>query len=138
MSNGWHQGLCNCCGDISLCLCGLFCWPCLICSNARGLGKSGLIYNILGCFLPCLPVFLLRQNAREKYGIEGGDVEDVVSIDSSPTEGDRAVFRWCRGAAPAAPLCRRLSRFRSRRERSPPGKWSAPKKQNDRNDLNFG
>ena len=57
---------------------------------------------------------------------------------SSPTEGDRAVFRWCRGAAPAAPLCRRLSRFRSRRERSPPGKWSAPKKQNDRNDLNFG
>ena len=85
MSNGWHQdqGLCNCCGDISLCLCGLFCWPCLICSNARGLGKSGLIYNILGCFLPCLPVFLLRQNAREKYGIEGGDVEDVVSMDSS-------------------------------------------------------
>ena len=57
---------------------------------------------------------------------------------SSPTEGDRAVFRWCRGAAPAAPLCRRLSRFRSRRERSPPGKWSAPKKQNDRNDLSFG
>ena len=82
MSNGWHQGLCNCCGDISLCLCGLCCWPCLICSNARGLGKSGLIYNILGCFLPCLPVFLLRQNAREKYGIEGGDVEDVVSSDS--------------------------------------------------------
>ena len=82
MSNDWHQGLCNCCGDISLCLCGLCCWPCLICSNARGLGKSGLIYNILGCFLPCLPVFLLRQNAREKYGIEGGDVEDVVSSDS--------------------------------------------------------
>ena len=60
----------------------MFWWPCLICSKARALGKSGLIYNILGCFLPCLPVFLLRQNAREKYGIEGGDVEDVVSIDS--------------------------------------------------------
>ena len=94
----WSQGLFNFCGDCSICLCGTFCVPCLICSNARGLQHSGLVYNILGeaslagahlsrfyladtilgCVLPCLPTMLLRMSAREKYNIEGNDMEDAL------------------------------------------------------------
>merc|ERR1712215_61087 len=75
---GWHQGLFNFCGDCSVCLCGTFCVPCLICTNARAMDKSGCLYNILSCLLPCLPTFLLRQEARERYGVEGSCLGDVV------------------------------------------------------------
>merc|ERR1712066_687460 len=74
----WSQGLFNFCGDCSICLCGTFCVPCLICSNARGLEKSGLLYNILGCILPCLPTMMLRGTARDKYHIEGNDMQDAL------------------------------------------------------------
>ena len=52
----WNQGLFNCCGDFKICLCGTFCVPCLLCQNAQDLGKSGLVYNVLGRFVkPLLP-----------------------------------------------------------------------------------
>ena len=75
----WSQGLFNFCGDCSICLCGAFCVPCLICSNARGLKKSGLLYNALACIMPCLPTLLLRQEARSRYGIEGTTGGDVAA-----------------------------------------------------------
>ena len=97
---GWNQGLFNFCGDCRICLCGTFCVPCLICQNAHDLGKSGLVYNLLGkffnhyntslpplqlpfpscagCILPCLPTMLLRSAARERYGISGSDVSDGI------------------------------------------------------------
>ena len=30
MSGSWKQGLCNCCGDCGVCMCGLCCEPCLV------------------------------------------------------------------------------------------------------------
>ena len=44
---------------------------CLNYRNAEKLGKSGLLCTLLFCFAtPCLPIFLLRHEARDKYDIE--------------------------------------------------------------------
>ena len=51
-------------------LCGAFCTCCLISETSGKLGKSGLLYNILGCFAPCIPILLLRQDARHRNNIE--------------------------------------------------------------------
>ena len=42
------------------------------------MGKSGLLYNALACIMPCLPTLLLRQEAREKYNIEGDTMGDLM------------------------------------------------------------
>ena len=49
---------------------GYCCAPCMICSNASGLEENGGLYCLLACCCPIVGVFLLRQKAREKYGIE--------------------------------------------------------------------
>jgi hypothetical protein len=38
--------------------------------NAENMGKSGVLCCLLGCILPCIPSFLLRGEARERWGIE--------------------------------------------------------------------
>ncbi len=43
---------------------------CLTYQNAENLGKSGPLYFLLGFILPCIPILLLRKEAREKYDIE--------------------------------------------------------------------
>ena len=50
--------------------CGLFCEPCLVYKNAEGLQKSGILYCLLGCFMPCIPALLLRNEARSQYNIQ--------------------------------------------------------------------
>merc|ERR1712110_694523 len=67
----------NCMGDCSICMCTTFCTPCQIYRTAEDLNKSGMLYCLLSCFMPCIPVLLLRGEAREKYGIEGTTMEDV-------------------------------------------------------------
>jgi hypothetical protein len=46
----------------------------MICSNAKGLGKMGddkpPIYCLIAACFPVVGIFLLRQTARESYGIE--------------------------------------------------------------------
>jgi len=79
MSQDWKQGTCGCLGDCETCLCGTFCLPCLQYRNGNDLGQSGLFCCLLACFgLPCLPVFCLRGEARERYGIEGSVAGDAV------------------------------------------------------------
>ena len=34
------------------------------------MGKSGLLYVVLGCFAPCIPILLLRQEARTQNNIK--------------------------------------------------------------------
>ena len=46
------------------------CHSCQTYGTANDLGKSGLLYCLLGCFMPCIPTLLLRQEARERYNIE--------------------------------------------------------------------
>merc|ERR1712001_261910 len=79
MASEWKNGLCDCCGDCENCLCGSFCTPCLVYRNAEDLDKSGILYCLLGCFMPCIPLILLRIEAREKYGIEGGTCGDAMA-----------------------------------------------------------
>ena len=53
---------------------GYCCAPCMICANAKALGKmpddKPPVYCLLACCLPVLGIFFLRQTARENYGIE--------------------------------------------------------------------
>lgn len=49
---------------------GYFCATCLICKNASDLGESTPLYCLLACCIPTLGIFMLRQRAREMYGIE--------------------------------------------------------------------
>ena len=71
MSKEWNQGLCGCMDDCGICLCGSFCEPCLVVQNANNLGDSGPLCCLLYLVVPCLPTFLLRQKAQDKYGING-------------------------------------------------------------------
>ena len=51
---------------------------CLNYRNAEKLGKSGLLCTLLFCFAtPCLPIFLLRHEARDKYDIDVSIVDFV-------------------------------------------------------------
>merc|ERR1712061_93242 len=78
VSGEWKHGICGCLGDCEICLCGA-CVPCLLIKrNADDLGKPGLLCCLLSCFLPCIPIFMLRSEARERYGIEGSTAGDAV------------------------------------------------------------
>ena len=74
----WKQGVCGCFGDCDVCLCG-YCCPCLLIKrNADDLGKEGLLCCLLSCFIPCIPIFILRTEARERYGIDGSTGNDAI------------------------------------------------------------
>jgi len=73
----WKQGTCNCCGDCGTCCYVFCCNPCSTYSTANDLGKSGILFALLGCIMPCIPALLLRQEARERYHIEGDTPGDV-------------------------------------------------------------
>merc|ERR1711884_345954 len=78
MGNDWKQGLCGCLGEPEVCLCGLCIPCCLVKQNADDLGNEGWLHLLLFCLFPCLPIFLQRSNARERYGIEGSTAGDAV------------------------------------------------------------
>ena len=60
-------------------LCGWCCGPCLLCQNANKMGESPVLYYILSCISPCVPIFLLRQKLREQNGIEGDTTGDAIA-----------------------------------------------------------
>ena len=62
---------------------GCCCMECMICANAKALGKmepdKPPIYCLLACFVPIAAIYLLRQTARENYGIEvRPDVKNMI------------------------------------------------------------
>ena len=99
-SNEWtHAILPNPCGgDANTFFWGCCCVPCLTCSNARHLAAFPVsifktsdktpsdrkvlcnTYCLLVCFCNPIATFLVRQTTREKYGIDGSDAEDAVSL----------------------------------------------------------
>merc|ERR1711981_1114719 len=79
MSAEWKQGLCGCCDDCATCCCGCFCTPCQVYQNGEDLNKSGILCCLGYLFMPCIPIMLLRTEAREKYGIEGSSGGDCVA-----------------------------------------------------------
>jgi len=74
----WKNGMCGCLGDCGTCCCVSWCFPCAVYRDANDLNKSGLLCGLVSCFFPCIPVFLLRGEAREKYGIEGSTAGDAM------------------------------------------------------------
>merc|ERR1711874_728332 len=74
----WNSSLLNCCHDMGTCLCGYFCGCCQMYQNAEDLGENGIICFLASCITPCIPIFMLRNKAREKYGIEGDTVTDAL------------------------------------------------------------
>ena len=78
----WTSAWYECGGDAKICCYGTFCSCCMLCSNAQALGKSGLVYNILSCIVPCVPMFLLRQEASKQFGIKN-------------EAGMDAMMAWC-------------------------------------------
>lgn len=75
----WRQGLFECFGDKEVCLCGALLGSRQIKDNATNLGKNGWLYCIASLFVPCIPIYLLRREARARYNIEGSKVEDLVT-----------------------------------------------------------
>ncbi|NWS32968.1 PLAC8 protein, partial [Polioptila caerulea] len=55
----WQTGLLDCCSDCSVCLCGMFCFPCLTCQVAGDMDE---------CFL-CGSSVAMRTLYRTKYNI---------------------------------------------------------------------
>lgn len=82
MQNKWQNGEFGCFSDIGNCCFGYCCPLCMICSNAKALGKmepdKPPLYCLIACCFPVLGIFLLRNTAREKYGIEGDTINDAI------------------------------------------------------------
>ncbi|KAM9455478.1 placenta-specific gene 8 protein-like [Clarias gariepinus] len=64
----FQTGLCECCDDFSVCLCGTFCIPCLGCSIASDMGECCLC----GLGMP------IRSVYRTKYNITGSMCNDFM------------------------------------------------------------
>ena len=76
----WKQFIFFCWETPLSCVIGC-CFPCILtCSNARHLEKQGAVYTCLSCCETPLANYLLRDQARKKYGIKGSDLEDLVSV----------------------------------------------------------
>lgn len=75
----FQHGLCGCFDDIGLCLITYFV-PCYTAGkNAEAMGENCLLYGIAGitCVLP-FTNGMIRQKVREKYGIEGSFINDII------------------------------------------------------------
>ena len=76
----WKQFIFFCWESPLSCVIG-WCFPCLLsCSNARHLDKQGVVYSCFSCCNTPFANFLLRDEARKKFGIKGSDLEDLVSV----------------------------------------------------------
>ena len=64
--------------------CGYWCGPCQMGNNAERLGDSYLLCCLASCIVPCIPIFLLRQKTRERYGIDGGSCGDACAAVCCP------------------------------------------------------
>lgn len=62
--------------DIMSCLKCYFCTPCLACWNLEELDKSKSLACYLGCCFMTPAVAMARTQTREKYGIEGEEMND--------------------------------------------------------------
>ncbi|XP_059177151.1 placenta-specific gene 8 protein-like [Physella acuta] len=69
----WSSGICSCCDDCGICLCGTFCHCCLQSQNAADLGESC-------CLFCCVPGAgtALRVKLRMQENITGSICNDCL------------------------------------------------------------
>ncbi|XP_041094336.1 cornifelin-like [Polyodon spathula] len=75
MSTDWSSGTCDCCEDMAICCCGLWCLPCLECHTASEFGES--------CCLPLIvpgASLAMRTGVRERYRIQGSITNDCCML----------------------------------------------------------
>eukprot|EP01090_Pellita_catalonica_P003984 TRINITY_DN1372_c0_g1_i1.p1 TRINITY_DN1372_c0_g1~~TRINITY_DN1372_c0_g1_i1.p1 ORF type:complete len:121 (-),score=4.00 TRINITY_DN1372_c0_g1_i1:70-432(-) len=81
----WNEGLCGCFSDLESCFCS-WCCPCVqIGRNYEAIGEGecltcAIIFVAIECFtgLACLHHMVERGKVRDKYGIEGSPVMDLL------------------------------------------------------------
>merc|ERR1712066_1093369 len=79
MSKEWNHGTFSCCDDMGTCCFSYWCGCCQIYNTAEELGKSGCLYLLMSCFItPCVPIMLLRTEARKRYDIQGDQGNDAL------------------------------------------------------------
>ena len=86
--HGWLlETLFGCFNDLSSCLYGFFCLPCLFGSNAEKIDGTNCIgmccaYLVLSqCYLCGVPHYITRKKLREKYNLkEDEDCADILTV----------------------------------------------------------
>ncbi|XP_061439149.1 placenta-specific gene 8 protein-like [Rhineura floridana] len=71
----WQTGLCDCCSDCGVCLCGTFCFWCLGCQVAADMNECCL----------CGTSMAIRSVYRTKYGIHGSLCGDFWAVLCCPS-----------------------------------------------------
>ncbi|XP_013397898.1 placenta-specific gene 8 protein [Lingula anatina] len=74
--NDWQTGIFGCFEDITTCLCGLFCFPCLLCRTSAQMGE----HYIMPFCCP-LGVVAMRTKLRMLRGIQGSICWDSLAME---------------------------------------------------------
>ncbi|KAL2094536.1 hypothetical protein ACEWY4_009255 [Coilia grayii] len=75
----WSTGICDCCTDMRICCCAVWCYPCFVGSTLSAFNEN----FALCCFDagPVSPMSLaLRYGVRKKYGIQGSLCDDCFLV----------------------------------------------------------
>jgi len=76
VQNEWNVQWWELWADPMACLKCWFCTPCSVMWNLQSLGKPGSFSMCMCCCQPLAGAAIARTQTREKYGIEGSDLED--------------------------------------------------------------
>ncbi|XP_052418314.1 cornifelin homolog [Carassius gibelio] len=78
----WSTGLCDCCDDIGICCCGLWCPYCLMCRTSEEFGECLCLPLLEICFGGMLhPITLsMRSAMRERFHIKGSIQDDCCTV----------------------------------------------------------
>ncbi|XP_004472731.1 placenta-specific gene 8 protein [Dasypus novemcinctus] len=72
--NDWQTGVFDCCANIGVCLCGMFCPLCLSCQIASDMNECCL----------CGASVAMRTLYRTRYGIQGSICNDFMCLGCFP------------------------------------------------------
>uniref|UniRef100_A0A8C1U2K2 Plac8 onzin related protein 6 n=1 Tax=Cyprinus carpio TaxID=7962 RepID=A0A8C1U2K2_CYPCA len=77
-STQWSSGVCDCCEDMGICCCGLWCPYCLMCKTSEEFGECLCLPLLEICFGGMLhPITLsMRSSMRERFHIQ----DDCCSV----------------------------------------------------------